>query len=196
MSYIENTAELLSRFPGIGRKTSLRLVYFLLKEPKHYSQQLGHALANLHDNIFPCEQCGNYTDQNPCEICANPRRNTSVLCVVALPQDVLALESSESYDGLYHVLGGLISPLDGIGPDELSIEKLKTRIATQNISEAILATSPTIEGESTARYIAQVCDNGTCVFSRIALGIPMGSNLEYTDKHTIALSLNARTSLH
>lgn len=195
MNQIERTADLLSRFPSIGKKTALRLVFFLLKEPKTFSQQLGKTLQVLHDHISPCNTCGNLTDQNPCEICSDPRRDISQLCVVAYPQDILSLENSQSFYGVYHVLGGLISPLDGIGPDQLTIAQLKMRINNEYIREVILATSPTIEGESTARYIAKLCRNDDCTFSRIAQGMPMGGNFEYTDKHTIALALNSRTSL-
>lgn len=195
MNHIDKTTELLSRFPSIGKKTALRLVYYLLREPQLFSQLLGNSIQELHDNIFPCKICGNFTDQDPCEICSNPLRNANQLCVVAHPQDVHALETSQSFNGLYHVLGGLISPLDGIGPDKLTIQQLQKRIETQPILEVILATNPTIEGESTARYIAKFCCNDKCTFTRIAQGMPMGGDFEYTDKYTIALSLNSRTTL-
>lgn len=195
MNYIEHTAELLSKFPSIGKKTALRLVYFLLKEPTLFSKQLGQALQNLHENIFPCNMCGNFSEEELCEICNNPQRDTTVICVVSQPQDIFALETSQSFNGLYHVLGGLISPLNGIGPDQLSIQKLKERIYSQNIKEIILATNPSIEGETTARYIAKTCEKENCTFTRIAQGMPMGGDFEYTDKYTLAQSLKSRTHL-
>lgn len=195
MNHIQETAELLSRFPSIGKKTALRLVYYLLKEPKEFSQLLAHNLQELHERIAPCDTCGNLTDINPCAICNNPKRDQSLLCVVSYTQDIHALEESQSFNGIYHVLGGVISPLDGIGPEALSIDRLQQRIATGQFSEVILATSPSIEGESTAQYILKICRDEECVFSRIAQGMPMGGDFEYIDKFTIALSLNSRKNL-
>lgn len=196
MNYIEHTAELLSKFPSIGKKTALRLVYFLLKEPAKFSKQLGQALQELHEHIVPCKICANFSEHECCEICSNPQRDTSIICVVAQPQDVLALEASQSFNGLYHVLGGIISPLNGMGPDQLNIKKLKERIYSQNVAEIILATNPSIEGETTARYIAKTCEKEGCSFTRIALGMPMGGDFEYTDKYTLAQSLKSRTHLN
>ena len=195
MSHIKKTAELFSRFPGIGKKTALRLVYFLLQEKKQFPEMLGKMIQELPEYIFPCEVCGNLTDQTPCEICNNPQRDHTQLCVVAHPQDIQALEDSQSFSGVYHVLGGLISPLERVGPDKLTIDALKARIDSKQFSEVILATNPSIEGESTARYIMTICENDLCTFSRIAQGMPMGGDFEYTDRFTIAHALNSRISM-
>lgn len=195
MNKIERIAALFSQFPTIGKKTALRLVYFLLKESPTLAHKISHELQTLHEAIHPCSMCGNFTDSNPCEICSNNKRSSHQLCIVAHPQDILALESSQSYFGLYHVLGGLISPLDGIGPEQLKINKLQERIHSNNITEVILATSPTIEGETTARYIHQICKKSDVIFTRIAQGMPMGANFEYTDKNTIAYALQSRSTL-
>ena len=195
MTEIERTAELLSKFPNIGKKTALRLVYFLLKASPKFAIQLGTAIQGLHEHIIECSVCGNFSEHECCEICSNPQRDASLICVVAQAQDIFALENSQSYNALYHVLGGLLSPLNGIGPDQLRLQILKQRIFTQDTKEVILATCPSIEGETTARYIAKVCYKEGCNFTRIAQGMPIGGDFEYTDKYTLAQSLKSRTNL-
>lgn len=195
MNKIEKLAGLLSRFPGVGKKTALRFVYFLLKESPALSGQLAEELATLHGTVHRCTECGNFTDESPCPICSDPRRNHAQVCVVAHPQDIPALEASQSYFGLYHVLGGLLSPLDGIGPEQLRLHQLKQKIDSGAVREVILATSPTMEGETTARYIYDFCRRENVLFTRIAQGMPMGANFEYADAFTIAHSLKARSAL-
>ena len=195
MNKIEKLAHLFSRFPGVGKKTALRFVYFLLKEPAVLSQHISSDLGDLHTVIHACSKCGNFTDTEPCDICSDIKRNTHLLCVVESPQDIVALEASQSYTGLYHVLGGLISPLDGIGPEQLAMQNLQQKIESGKFTEVILATSPTLEGETTARYIYDICDAPRVSFTRIAQGMPMGANFEYADRLTIAHALNARAEL-
>ncbi len=195
MTKIERLTVLLSRFPGIGKKTAFRLVYFLLKESKDFSQSMATELADLHDCIHSCAHCGNFTEKDICEICSDFKRNVRQLCIVAHPQDIAPIEDSQSYFGLYHVLGGLISPLEGKGPEQLQLHVLKKRIHTGSFSEVILATNPTIEGETTARYIYDMCKSDSISFTRLAQGIPMGGDLEYTDKYTIAHALKARSAI-
>lgn len=197
MSKIETLSQLLARFPGVGKKTALRFVYFLLKESPALSIHLAQELEDLHQSIHPCTECGNFTDAELCEICSNAKRHKNQLCIVAHPQDITALEGSQSYFGLYHVLGGLISPLDGIGPEQLRMGILEQKIASGCITEVILATNSTIEGETTARYIYEMCSRkkDTISFTRIAHGIPMGAHFEYVDKVTIAHALRSRLQL-
>ncbi len=197
MNKIETLSQLLSRFPGVGKKTALRFVYFLLKESPSLSEHLAHELEGLHNSIHPCTECGNFTDADLCDICSNTKRHKHQLCIIAHPQDINALEGSQSYFGLYHVLGGVISPLDGIGPAQLRMKALEQKIASGRITEVILATNSTIEGETTARYIYEMCSakKDTISFTRIAHGIPMGAHFEYVDKATIAHALRSRLQL-
>ncbi len=197
MNKIEMLSQLLARFPGVGKKTALRFVYFLLKETPSLSKQLAQELEDLHRSIRPCSACGNFTDAELCEICSDAKRQTHQLCVVAHPQDITALEGSQSYFGLYHVLGGLISPLDGVGPEQLRMGALEQKINSGLVTEVILATNSTIEGETTARYIYEMCNEkqAKISFTRIAHGIPMGAHFEYVDKVTIAHALRSRLQL-
>jgi recombination protein RecR len=195
MSAIEELAAELSRLPGIGRKTALRLTYFLIKQPAEQSRRLASALTAISDRVRRCSVCANLTEQDPCAICSDPRRDRSVLCVVEEASDIAAIERTGEYRGMYHVLGGRLSPLDGVGPEDLTVGLLQSRLRGGEVREVIVATNPSMEGEATAIYIhRQLGANGTTV-SRIARGLPVGGDLEYADGVTIAQALSARREM-
>jgi recombination protein RecR len=186
----------LGKLPGIGRKTATRLTYFLLKQPNDHADRLARAVKAVAEKVRPCAVCGNLTEASPCSICDDPRRDSGVVCVVEEASDIGAIERTGEYDGLYHVLGGHLSPLDGIGPDELSIESLRSRLANgSNVREVILATNPSMEGEVTATYVRRMLDETNLRVTRIALGLPVGGDLEYADGVTIAQALVARREM-
>jgi recombination protein RecR len=195
MSVIERLTGELSRLPGIGQKTALRLVHHLLKGSRDDSHRLARALVEVADKIRPCRDCGNFSEDDLCEVCANPRRDRSVLCVVEEAYEVGAIERAGQYRGIFHVLGGRLSPLDGIGPDELSITSLLQRVREGEIQEVIVATNASVEGEATAVYLeGQIRALGPRV-TRLARGIPVGSELEYVDGSTIAQALAGRREM-
>jgi recombination protein RecR len=190
---IEELIGELTRLPGIGRKTATRLTYFLLKQPADAVHRLARALVAVSDRVSPCSTCGNLGETDPCMICGDPRRDGTTICVVEEASDVGAIERSGEYRGLYHVLGGHLSPLDGIGPDELRIEALRSRLSNGSaVREVILATNPSMEGEVTATYVRGVLEGRGVRVTRIALGLPVGGDLEYADGVTIAQALAAR----
>jgi recombination protein RecR len=197
MSVIERLTTELSRLPGIGQKTALRLVHHLLKGSRDDSHRLARALVEVADKIRPCRECGNFSEDELCEVCANPRRDRSVLCVVEEAYEVGAIERTGQFRGIFHVLGGRLSPLDGIGPDELSITSLLQRVSDSGgeIREVIVATNASVEGEATAVYLeGQIRALGPRV-TRLARGIPVGSDLEYVDGSTIAQALAGRREM-
>ncbi|HWO89976.1 MAG TPA: recombination mediator RecR [Gemmatimonadales bacterium] len=191
MSAIEELVAEFARLPGIGRKTAQRLTYFLLKQPTEVSARLARALLALGERVRACGECGNLTDSDPCAICADPRRDATVVCVVEEASDVLAIERSGEYRGVYHVLGGRLSPLDGVGPDALNIAGLLARSA-RGVREVILATNSSVEGEATAHYLERALQGRGVQVSRLARGLPVGSELEYADGETIAQAIAAR----
>ena len=192
MPAIEELIGELTRLPGIGRKTATRLTYFLLKQPADAVHRLARALVAVSDRVSPCSTCGNLGETDPCMICGDPRRDGTTICVVEEASDVGAIERSGEYRGLYHVLGGHLSPLDGIGPDELRIEALRSRLSNGSaVREVILATNPSMEGEVTATYVRGVLEGRGVRVTRIALGLPVGGDLEYADGVTIAQALAA-----
>ena len=196
MSAIDDLIGELARLPGIGRKTATRLTYFLLKQPDDQADRLAKAVKTVAENIRPCEVCGNLTETSRCSICDDPRRDSRVLCVVEEASDIGAIERTGEYGGLYHVLGGHLSPLDGVGPEDLQIESLRNRLKNGgNVREVILATNPSMEGEVTATYVRRVLDNASVRVTRIALGLPVGGDLEYADGVTIAQALMARREM-
>jgi len=195
LSAIEDLAAELARLPGIGRKTALRLTYFLLKQPAEQSRRLAEALTTLSDRVHPCERCFNLTEGELCAICSDPRRDPSLICVVEEASDIGAIERAGEFRGLYHVLGGRLSPLDGIGPEHLRIDDLVRRVATNEIKEVIIATNPSLEGEATALYVQRQLASRPITVSRIARGLPVGGDLEYADGVTIAQALAARRSM-
>lgn len=185
----------LKRMPGIGQKTAERLSFFLMRGSAERANKLADAIRNVKDKIILCSQCNGITEKNPCDICSDPKRDTSFLCVVEEPHDVYALENMGYFRGVYHVLMGVISPLDGIGPSDLTIEALKQRIIQQNIQEVVLATNPDMEGESTAVYIAKILKSPNIKITRIARGLPIGSDIEYADEVTLMKSMEGRTEM-
>ncbi len=196
MSAIDDLIGELARLPGIGRKTATRLTYFLLKQSDDHADRLARAVKAVAENIRPCEVCGNLTETSRCSICEDPRRDPAVLCVVEEASDIGAIERTGEYTGLYHVLGGHLSPLDGVGPEDLQIESLRNRLTNGgDVREVILATNPSMEGEVTATYVRRVLDSAGVRVTRIALGLPVGGDLEYADGVTIAQALMARREM-
>lgn len=196
MNAIEDLAGLLARLPGIGRKSALRVTYHLLKAEPAYAAALAERIAGLQDAVRFCSICGAYTEADPCPVCQAPERDRRLVCVVEQPQDVLTIEASHEYRGLYHVLGGLLSPLDGIGPDKLRIGQLVARIrGGADISEVVVATNPTVEGDTTALYLKKILEREGVAVTRLATGIPVGGDLEYADRLTLARSFRGRTPL-
>ncbi len=199
MSAIEELVAELAKLPGIGRKTAQRLTFHLLKQPPEVAERLAEAIRRVRGQVVACGTCGNLADEDPCPICRDPRRDATLLCVVEESGDVGAIERAARYRGLYHVLGGRISPLDGIGPDELHVDRLLARLANgSEVREVIVATNPSMEGEATATYLQQVLKQlskeGLRV-TRIARGLPVGGDLEYADAVTIAQALAARRDM-
>ena len=191
---IEEAVNEVSKLPGIGKKTALRLVLHLVKENENRTLALTEALNKLRTNIKFCKTCFNISDDDECAICRSHRRDKSILCVVEDSNDVMAIENTSQYIGVYHVLGGVISPINGIGPSELKIEQLLNRISQKQneIKEVILALSPTIEGDTTAFYINRKLKDLNLKITSIARGVPVGGNLEYTDEITLGRSITAR----
>ena len=194
MSAIDDLATELSRLPGIGRKTALRLTYHLLRQSPDQSRRLAEALLTLGERVRPCARCFNLTEEELCSICRDPRRDAATICVVEQASDIGAIERAGEFRGLYHVLGGRLSPLDGVSPDDLTVGALVERIDAEadTVREVIIATNPSLEGEATALYVqGQLASRGLTV-SRIARGLPVGGDLEYADGVTIAQALTAR----
>lgn len=192
---IDNLAHQLSKLPSIGAKTAQRLAYSILEWPESEVSALASALLEAKNKVRFCEICGHYTENQICTICANPQRTTGVICVVKDPRDVIAMEKTHEFTGRYHVLHGVISPMNGIGPNDIGIPQLLKRIEDENVTEVILATSSDIEGEATASYIAQLLRDKDLHISRIAHGIPIGSNLEYIDEITLGRALSQRREM-
>lgn len=197
MSVIERLTGDFARLPGIGPKTALRLVHHLMKRSKEDTRRLSRSLLDLADRVRPCEVCGSFSEHELCEVCSNPRRDGTVLCVVEEAYEVGAIESTGQYRGLFHVLGGRLSPLDGIGPDELNLAPLleRIRVSEGEIQEIIIATNASVEGEATAVYLDQEIRPMGPRVTRIARGIPVGSDLEYVDGSTIAQALAGRREM-
>ena len=190
--FIENAVNEISNLPGIGKKSALRLVLFLLKQPESQSLNLANAISQMRLNVNFCSNCHNISDVDICEICINPRRDKSIICVVEDIRDVMAIEKTSSFNGIYHVLGGKISPLDGIGPDELNIDSLVEKVQTNQIKEVIFALSTTMEGDTTNFYIFRKISKYNVLTSTIARGISIGDDLEYTDEVTLGRSITDR----
>ena len=190
--------ELISQFerlPGIGKKTAQRLAYSILEQPPERAEKFAEALVNARRKIHFCKVCQSFTDLEVCTICDDLRRDKSVICVVAEPKDVMAFERTREYTGVYHVLHGVISPLDGIGPEQLRIKELMARLSDGQVKEIIMATNPTVEGEATASYISRLIKPMGIKVTRLAYGIPVGGDLEYADEVTLARALEGRNEL-
>lgn len=189
---VEKTVEAFASLPGIGKKTALRLALHMLKADKEYTRDFAAALLAMREGVQDCSVCHNISDAEVCEICANPRRDLHLVCVVESIRDIMAIEETAQFRGLYHVLGGVISPIDGIGPEALNMASLLTRVQTKGVQEVILAISPTIEGETTMYYIARKLQELGVKTTTIARGVAFGGDLEYADGLTLGRSIVAR----
>jgi len=186
---LENAVNEMSQLPGIGKRTALRLVLHLLRQPQEQTSQLSHALQQMRNDVKFCKSCNNISDVDICEICSNPHRNKNIICVVEDIRDVMAIENTSSFRGLYHVLGGKISPMDGIGPHDLNIESLVNKVKLGNIKELIFALSSTMEGDTTNFYIYRQIQEYDIITSTIARGISVGDEIEYADEITLGRSI-------
>jgi len=195
LSAIDDLATELSKLPGIGRKTALRLTYYLLKQRPEQSRRLADALTTLAERVRPCARCFNLSEDELCAVCRDPRRDPSVICAVEEASDIGAIERTGEYRGLYHVLGGRLSPLDGVAPEDLTIDALTERARREEVREVILATNPSLEGEATALYVQRQLASYPLSITRIARGLPVGGDLEYADGVTIAQALTARRAM-
>lgn len=184
-----------SRLPGIGKKTAQRLAYSVLEQPPERAKQFADALVNAREKIHFCKVCQSLTDLDVCQICSDQRRDKSIICVVEDPRDVMAFERTREFNGVYHVLHGVISPLDNIGPDKLRIKELMQRLNDGTVTEIIMATNPTVEGEATASYISRLVKPMNIKVTRLAYGIPVGGDLEYADEYTLARALEGRNEI-
>lgn len=189
---LENAVYQIAQLPGIGKRTALRLALHILKKPETYAKDLGEALSDLRSAVVYCEHCHNISDLPLCEICSNPKRNKKLLCVVEDVRDVMAIENTNQYNGMYHVLGGLISPIDGIGPQDLNLPSLIQKVASKNLEEVIFALSSTVEADTTNFYIFKQIESYGITTSTIARGIAVGDELEYADEVTLGRSILAR----
>ena len=192
---LENVIEQLCRLPGIGPKSAQRLAFHILSLPRKEAEDLANAIVELKDRIGFCRTCFNISEGESCVVCSDPRREEKVLCVVEEPRDVLAIERTGAFRGTYHVLGGAISPIDGVGPDELRIRELIARLGKGPVAEVIVATNPNAEGEATALYLAQLIRPLGIMVTRIASGLPVGGDLEYADEVTLGRAMSGRTEL-
>jgi len=192
---IASLISLLSRLPGIGKRTAARLAFHVLEGDAQYAEALGRALGTIHDEVTQCERCGNYGAESRCTICQDPRRDGSVICVVAKVPDLIALEALGTFRGRYHVLHGLLAPLDGVGPDQLPLDALERRIAEEKVKEIIIATPLNVEGEATALFVAETLSSSPVRVSRIAAGVPHGGELEFTDQVTLGRALEDRRAV-
>jgi recombination protein RecR len=195
VSALDDLITELARLPGIGRKTAQRLTFHLLQQPPSQSERLAQVLLAVAERVRPCRECGYLTESDLCEYCRDPRRDPAVLCVVEEPSAVAVIERAGEFRGRYHVLGGRLSPLDGVGPESLRLDDLVRRVADGAVHEVILATNPSMEGEATATYIQRLLDGHPVRVTRLARGLPMGGELEYADGVTIAHALAARREL-
>ena len=184
-----------SRLPGIGKKTAQRLAYSILEQPPERAREFADALVNAREKIHFCSVCQSLTDLDVCQICSDPHRDKSIICVVEDPRDVMAFERTREFGGVYHVLHGVISPLANIGPDKLRIKELMARLGDGTVKEIIMATNPTVEGEATASYISRLVKPMNIKVTRLAYGIPVGGDLEYADEYTLARALEGRNEI-
>jgi recombination protein RecR len=194
-SAISKLVGLLTRLPGIGRKTAERLAYYILKEDGAFGQSLARAIEEVKERIHFCSICGNLTEEDPCSICRNPHRNRRLVCVVEEAKDIWSIEKIGTYNGVYHVLMGALSPLDGIGPEKLRIQELLRRVEADAVEEVIIATDPNVEGDATALYLSRLLKPMGVQVTRIASGLPVGGDLEYADSLTLSRALMGRRAL-
>lgn len=192
---IAKLIEEFARLPGVGRKSAQRLAYHIVDIREDQAMKLTDAILNAKRNIRYCDNCFNITDVNPCYICQNEKRDKNTICVVEHPKDIMVIEKTKEYNGLYHVLHGAISPMDGIGPNEIKVKELLTRLQTNDVKEIIMATNPTIEGEATAMYISRLLNPMGILVTRIAHGIPVGGDIEFADEITLSKAFEGRRKL-
>jgi recombination protein RecR len=192
---IDRLVEALTKLPGIGRKTASRLAFHILRSSPSEAQELARAIVDVKEKIHLCSICFNLTDEDPCEICQDDGRSKEVLCIVEGPNDLMALENTGEYKGKYHVLHGTISPLEGVGPEDIKIKELMERLRKENVTEVILATNPTVEGGTTALYLTDLIRPLGIKVTRIAYGIPVGSEIEYADGMTLSKALEGRREM-
>ncbi|OGF45582.1 MAG: recombination protein RecR [Candidatus Firestonebacteria bacterium RIFOXYC2_FULL_39_67] len=192
---LEKLINELGRLPGIGPKSAQRLAYHILKSGKEDIENLSKAMAEVKEKVRYCSKCFNITESDPCNVCSSNKRNKNIICIVEEPLDIMSLEKTGSFNGVYHVLMGSISPLDGIGPEDLKIKELLRRIEPEKISEVIIATNPDVEGEATALFLSKILKPLGVKVYRLALGIPMGASLEYTDEVTLARALEGKREI-
>jgi recombination protein RecR len=190
---LEKLIDQLAHLPGIGRKTATRLALSILRKPPMLARDLAEALSNLHDSIQLCSCCFTFSENDPCAICGDARRQADIICVVEHSADLMAIEKTDSYRGHYHVLHGVISPMDGIGPDEIKTRELLARVRSGTVKEVIIATSSTVPGEVTASYLTDILQKEPIKLTRLACGIPMGMDIKYADKYTLAKAIEARS---
>lgn len=194
MNPLEELTDSFSRLPGIGKKSAARIALFILQGDRAKALVLARQISEIHDRIKNCSVCGGYTESDPCPICSDTLRDKSLLCVVEQPQDIQIIESFHEYTGFYHVLGGVIAPLEGIGPDKLSFPGLLEKVQSGGVKEVIIATNPTVEGDTTALYTQRLLSPLGIKVSRLASGLPVGGDLEYADKLTLSRSFRGRTT--
>lgn len=194
-SAIQNLLDELERLPGVGPKSAQRIAYWILNSSKADAVRLADAISEVKDTVHFCPQCFNYAQDELCDICASPKRDASCICVVSEPRDIPPIERTGTFSGHYHVLGGALSPLEGIGPDDLHVAELMARLSDPSISEVILATNPNVEGETTASYLARLIKPTGVTVSRLASGLPVGGDLEFTDEVTLGRAIESRRIL-
>lgn len=192
---IQKLLDELERLPGVGPKSAQRMAYWILNTDRATALRLAEAIVEVKDTVHFCSRCFNYAEEDECEICRSASRNRQLLCVVSEPRDIPPIERTAVYQGLYHVLGGALSPMDGIGPDNLHIAELMARLATEDIQEVVLATNPNVEGETTAAYLARLIKPLGIKVTRLASGLPVGGDLEFADEVTLSRALEARRQL-
>ncbi|GHU08161.1 recombination protein RecR [Spirochaetia bacterium] len=192
---LDRLVALLTKLPGIGKKSAGRMAYFILDSDAAYARLLAQQLESLHQSIHRCSVCGSFTESDPCPVCTDPARDAGLICVVERPQDVRIIEEAHEFRGRFHVLGGLIAPLDGVSPDDLAIGELLTRLRGGEIREVILAMNPTVEGDTTALYLKKVLKETGTEITRLASGLPVGGDLEYADRLTLSRSFRGRVKL-
>lgn len=195
MERLDRLITYFSRLPGIGKKSASRIAYWLLETDRAYIDGFSADLGTIRDHIVRCRDCGNYAESELCDVCSSPVRERSFMCVVEQSRDVATIESTGEFRGLYHVLHGVLSPLDGVGPEELGLGKMRSRVHSEGVTEVIVATNPTLEGDSTAMYIVKMLSEDGIKVSRIASGLPVGGDMEYADKLSVARALRARQNI-
>ena len=192
---IQKLLDELERMPGVGPKSAQRIAYWLLNADRATALRLADAIVEVKDSVHFCKRCFNYAEDELCEICASSRRDASTICVVSEPRDIAAIERTAAYSGVYHVLGGALSPMEGIGPDDLRISELMARLASEDVTEVLLATNPNVEGETTAAYLARLIKPLGIKVTRLASGLPVGGDLEFADEVTLGRAIESRRVL-